>query len=101
MCCIDEKLVTCRFVCCTDVTPPELYTQSAEACTDACTKLLFKLSEILGHWFALCLELLDLACHALHVQELCNAVIDLETVNQLVRPHDQQTQQQADAMTYR
>ena len=41
------------------------------------TKLFLKLLKVLWHWFALCLELLDFACHAFHVQELCNAVINL------------------------
>lgn len=65
---------------------PELYAQSAKAYVDARTKLLFKLSEILWHWLALCLELHDLACHALHIQELCNAGINLQCrpVNQVL-----------------
>ena len=45
----------------------------------ALTKLFLKLLKVFWHWFALFLQLLDFACHAFHVQELCNAVINLHT----------------------
>ena len=41
------------------------------------TKLLLKLGDVLRHGLALILQLLHLPCHALHVQKLGNAIINL------------------------
>lgn len=80
ICLLIIRLIECDY---TPVSSANVYAQDCIAvkCIDALTKLFLKLLEVLWHWFALCLELLDFACHALHVQELCNAVINLQMRN--------------------